>query len=564
MSVAIHESSGVRRINVLGEVQGEVENRLLNALAEPTPLPVEVSFYDASMVTAETILALNALVNRDKAAKIVIFHPKLCHYFHQLGLVCQQKSLVREPARVEKIKALALGGSADSLDKILNIIERLPLGQVAVFIVQHISEERLNMLDDLLRTKTQYALLMPHHMTPVKPGTIYIAPPGHHMRVHHDQVYLTRDRKQDYARPAIGVLFESLAREYGPHLVVALLCGYGRDGVDALKVVRKMKGLALVENSEECQAATLVEQAVISEQFDLIASWREIAALFAAAAQPQIPVDEIRMGFLLEAVEARYGYAFQHYAKGTLKRRITKVMAETGHSSFYTFQKALLVQPSSFEQLFLELSIGVTAFFRNPRQLHYLRNQTLPYLETFPHIRIWIAGCATGETAYSLAILLEEAGLLEKSRIYATDINPLFLQQARNGLYGVQDLEKIRYNYTLSGGTGSFDDYVVHHGRFFAMAPRFQENILFYQHSLVSGGVFNEFQLILCSNVIIYFNHALQAGVMALFSRSLHRGGFLVLGRKEGITTGKGERFFEAEEPQMKVFRWKHTKEPEV
>ena len=118
------------------------------------------------------------------------------------------------------------------------------------------------MLDKILRTKTDYSLLMPHHMTPIEPGTIYIAPPGCHMRVNSGHVYITHDRKQDYAKPSIGVLFDSLAREYGPHLMVAMLCGYGRDGVDAMGVVRQMNGLALVEQSDECEAAQLVKNTV--------------------------------------------------------------------------------------------------------------------------------------------------------------------------------------------------------------------------------------------------------------------------------------------------------------
>ncbi|MCU7928876.1 MAG: hypothetical protein KZQ97_20925 [Candidatus Thiodiazotropha sp. (ex Dulcina madagascariensis)] len=561
MSVVIHVSDGVRRINVLGEVRGDIERGLLAALSEPAPEPVELSFYDASMVTAKTVLALNPLHSRNDASRITVYHPCLAHYLHQLGLSCRYKGVVRKPTQAQEIKALALGGSADSLAKIIDIIERLPKSEVAVFVVQHVSENKPHRLDQLLRTKTGYTLLMPHHMMPVQPGTIYIAPPGCHMRVHSGYVYLTRDQKQDYAKPSIGILYDSLAREYGPHLVAALLCGYGRDGVDAMGLVHQMNGLALVERSDECEAATLVENAVAEEKFDLILSWREIASFFAAAAWPLSPPDDRLIDAFLEAVEDRYGYAFHAYAQGTLRRRIAKLMAEAGYNSFYTFQKDILTQPLSFERLFLELSIGVTEFFRYPEQLAHLRNHVLPYLKSFPNIRIWVAGCASGETAYSLAILLEEAGVLDQAQIYATDINPIFLQQARNGLYGTHDLGDMRKNYTLSGGTGAFDDYVKNHGSFMAIAPRFKEKILFYHHSLVNGGVFNEFQLILCTNVIIYFNKALQAGVMELFSRSLHKDGFLMLGPQEGICTGKGERFFLKENTDIKIYRWKQGEE---
>ncbi len=250
-------------------------------------------------------------------------------------------------------------------------------------------------------------------------------------------------------------LFESLAREYGQHLIVALLCGYGRDGVDSMGLVRQMNGLALVEQHDECEAKDLVKNAVAEESFDLIVSWKEIASFFATAIQFTTTPDDSLIDIFLEAVEVRYGYAFYSYARGTLRRRITKLMAEAGHDSFYAFQKDVLTQPLCFERLFLELSIGVTEFFRHPEQLAYLRKHVLPYLESFPHIRIWVAGCASGETAYSLAILLEEVGLLAKSQIYATDINPIYLQQANNGLYGVNYLQKTHDNYRESGGVGT-------------------------------------------------------------------------------------------------------------
>lgn len=505
----------------------------------------------------QAINGLKALYAGNDETQIVVYHTCLAHYLHQLGLSCHHKSIVRKPVCEEEIKALALGGSADSLAKIIHIIECLPKSDITVFVVQHVPENKPHRLDQLLRTRTDYALLMPFHMTPVRPGTIYIAPPGHHMRIHSGYVYLTCDRKQDYAQPSISVLFDSLAREYGAHLVVALLCGYGRDGVDAMGLVRQMKGLALVERSDECEAAALVENALAEEKFDMILSWREIASFFASAARPQPPVDDELITISLEALEVRYGYAFQSYAQGTLRRRIAKLMAETGHHSFYTFQKELLSRPFSFEHLLMELSIGITEFFRHPEQLACLRKHVLPYLENFHHIRIWVAGCASGEMAYSLAIMLEEASLLNKSQIYATDINSSFLQQAHNGLYSIQALEKARNNYALSGGTVTFDDYVENHGFFMAIAPRFQKKILFYHHSLVNGGVFNEFQLILCTNVMIYFNEALQGEVIELLSRSLHKDGFLMLGRNEGISTGRGERFFQEEDGGMKIYRWK-------
>ena len=554
----MHIREGVRRINVLGEVQGEVEQALLTALASPMAEPLEISFYDSQLVTVATLLALNHVLEKNQEMVIIVYHPILASYLRNVGLTCHYKGSKRRLATPRRtIRALALGGSADSLNKIIPIIERLPTSDLVVFVVQHVPKDQPNKLDELLQTKTKYALHMPHHMTKVKTGTIYIAPPGRHLRVHGGLLYLTRDHKHQFAQPSIGVLFDSLAHEYGAGLIAALLCGYGCDGVDEMVLIQKKGGLALVEHCAECQATELVEQAATKVNPEQVLSWREIAAIFAAAARPKAPPEATLLRTFLEAVEDKYGYAFHAYAQGTLQRRIAKLMMERGHKSFYDFQQDVLFHPLCFERLFVELAIGVTEFFRHPKQMVHLRQELLPYLHSFPFIRIWVAGCASGETVYALAILLEESKLLDKVQIYATDINPIFLEQARHGIYGCQGLQRARENYRMSGGKNSFDDYIENYGRFFKIAQRFQKKILFYHHSLVGGGVFNEFQLILCSNVLIYFSEVLQTKLMKLFAKSLHQDGFLMLGPKESIRIGGGERFFQVENGRMKSYRWK-------
>ncbi|MEO5348707.1 MAG: hypothetical protein H7836_03555 [Magnetococcus sp. YQC-3] len=169
----------------------------------------------------------------------------------------------------------------------------------------------------------------------------------------------------------------------------------------------------------------------------------------------------------------------------------------------------------------------------------------MPFLDSFFRIKIWVAGCASGEEVYSLAILLSELGIYDRCVIYATDINPFVLMQADNGLYGREELASVRADYLLAGGTACFDDYCLDRGHsFFAIRPDLRRNILFYQHSLVGDGPFNEFQLIVCRNLLIYFNQTLQREVMELFERSLHQDGVLLLGEKETIGQGGGERFF--------------------
>ncbi|MBF0625409.1 MAG: hypothetical protein HQL82_11465 [Magnetococcales bacterium] len=556
MSVAVHDAPDRQRILVLGPVTGATETALLAALESAAPGAVEVSLFDAPVVPTRTVLALAALFDRNPAARLIVYQTTLAYYLNALGIPSRRHTWPPPSATpVPAVRALALGGSADSLDKFISIIERLPEAAVPVFLVQHVSENHPHLLDQLLRTRTPCRVEMPHHLTPVIPGTLYIAPPGHHMRVNSGLLYLTRDRKQDFARPSIGLLFESLAREYGDGLVAGLLCGLGQDGLAALPKIRAAGGLVLVERADECQATALVKQAAAAGEYDMLCSWRGIASLFAAAASPNALPDEVLIRTFLDGVHARYGYDYRQYAPGTLQRRTLRMMDTLGFPTFYAFQRALLAQPPLFERLFQELSIGVTNFFRHPRQLDWLRRELFPWLASFPLIRIWVAGCASGEDAYSLAILLDEAGLLHRSRIFATDINPVLLQQGSNGLYPATNLHAFRDHYRQSGGQGDHSRHLARQGSCLAMAPHLRERILFFSHSLANDGVFNEFQLILCRNVFIYFQRTLQEQVLALFARSLHQGGYLVLGARESLPPGTGQDLFGSVDQSLRVYR---------
>ncbi|MGN7611325.1 chemotaxis protein CheB [Magnetococcales bacterium HHB-1] len=558
MSVTVQQSADSKQIMVLGEIDSETEALLLTILAEPFASRIALSFFDATMISEAIVWALHRLVTDHPESRIEIYKHTLAHYLNVLNLPVRHKVTAHKPLSYPTIKALALGGSTDSLDKIIYIISKLPVSDLVVFVIQHVSEGKQNRLDHILHTKTDYTLLMPHHMTPVQPGTIYIAPPGHQMRVHHGQVYLTRDRKQNYARPSIDVLFESLAREYGKHLLAVLLCGYGRDGVDALGLVKRVGGWVLVERAEECLVATLVENAVKEGVYDQICSLQEITAFGVAATETAL--DETMIKIFLKAVYHCYGYAFQSYAYGTLLRRTTQLMQKSGYkkAQFSAFQRDVLTNPLLFEQLFFSLSIGVTQFFRYPKQLAYLRQSVLPELASYPYIRIWVAGCATGEEAYSIAILLDELGLLEKSRIYATDLNPVYLAHGENGLFGSDDLPQFKAHYQQSEGIRDISCYIKDNGRYFAMAPHLQKRILWHRHSLIHDGVFNEFQLILCRNVMIYFNQTLIQTTLNLFARSLHTHGLLMLGEQENFPTDiEASRSFECRDEALKCFQLK-------
>jgi len=541
MSITLQHQGKQRKAAILGRLDSPAEQQKLLALLRAAPAgeetPLELDFYDADTLPAPLLEALDAALGRGVRLKPVAYRALLGHCLARLGLPVRQLGMAPPQAARPRCTALALAGSAQSLDKILYIVERLPVTEVTIFVAQHVQEGQVNLLDRLLKVRTEYRVLMPQHLMPASPGTIYVAPPGHHLRVAQGLVYLTRDRKIQFARPSIDVLFESVAGEYGAAALAVLLCGFGRDGVAGCAAIRAAGGWAIVEEGAECaEAAVLPEAArqagVCDQPLKYPAIAAEVAtAITGPAAQPH---GDLLEGFIA-ALRAQYGYDFSGYQRDSLERRIRYLMGQFGLGGFGEFQHALLDTPALFQRLLAEISVGVTAFFRHPEQLKALREEVLPYLASFPLIKVWSAGCATGEEAYTLAMLLDEAGLLEKSRIFATDLNPYLLELGRAGLYPLEGLAQSRENYRAAGGGLRFDDHLTLGGRFFKVRERLQGRILFHQHSLAQDGVFNEFQLILCRNVMIYFDHELQRRVLGRFAQSLHRDGFLALGPQDGM-----------------------------
>lgn len=548
MNIAVSVHQGCRHLVLQGEGVTPAEEREVLALLDaPSPLPLELHCYELKWLSAPLVEGIARVLTGDPRNRVRIQHSPLFTYLKGLGVPVSliQRAIPGQPPR-PPFQALALGGSADSLDKILTLIARLPLGEVALFVVQHVAEDKPNLLDELLRHRTDYRVLMPHHLTPVTPGTLYVAPPGHHLRVAHGLVYLTRDARINAARPAIDPLFESLAMEYGPGVLGVLLCGWGRDGVVGGRLLVERGGELLILDPDECPSAkAMVEHARQEVAGGVVLPTEAIATLLAAAATGSGPLGEREVQTFFTAVARVHGHDWGNYHGDMLGRRLERSCQELGKPGHYDCQRELLTSTAAYEQLFTTLSINVTAFFRMPGQFQLLRREILPYLASFSRIKIWVAGCSSGQEVYSLAIVLQEEGLLERSMVYATDINPFVLMQGRNGLYGRERLEECRANYRAAGGRGDFDHYCRGGDLpFFGMDPALRRNLLFYRHSLVGDGPFNEFHLIICRNLLIYFDGPLQHRVMELFDRSLHPDGILLLGEKEGIGPGGGERFF--------------------
>ncbi|MEP6589264.1 MAG: CheR family methyltransferase, partial [Polaromonas sp.] len=264
---------------------------------------------------------------------------------------------------------------------------------------------------------------------------------------------------------------------------------------------------------------------------------------------------EMELRLLMEAIYRQYSYDFRDYAGASQKRRVLQALTQFECPGIPALQAAILQDPGLFMRLLQYLTIAVSEMFRDPTFFLALRQQVIPLLQTYPSLKIWIAGCSTGEEAYSLAILLKEEGLLERSLIYATDINAKSLDKARQGIFSLASIRDHTVNYQKAGGQRAFSDYYTAAYDAAIFDKSLRENIIFADHSLATDSVFSETQLVLCRNVLIYFNKKLQDRALGLFHESLSHRGFLGLGSKESIDFSSYATRFEPLLKPERIFR---------
>ncbi|MBU2520721.1 MAG: protein-glutamate O-methyltransferase CheR [Proteobacteria bacterium] len=249
----------------------------------------------------------------------------------------------------------------------------------------------------------------------------------------------------------------------------------------------------------------------------------------------KIENENIEIKLLLEAMYLKYGYDFRNYSKASIKRRILYRLSRSGLKTISEMQHKILYDKQFFEILIQDFSINVTEMFRDPSFYKSIREKVIPVLKKLPFIKIWHAGCATGEEVYSMAILLKEEGLYDNITIYATDFNEGIIKKAKDGIYPAERLKEYTYNYQKAGGKSSFADYYSAKYDYALINKSLEKNIVFAEHNLVTDWVFGEMNMIMCRNVLIYFNRDLQNRVIHLFRNSLCKDGFLCLGSKESI-----------------------------
>jgi len=268
-------------------------------------------------------------------------------------------------------------------------------------------------------------------------------------------------------------------------------------------------------------------------------------------------IEKIEIDLFIRAICHRYGYDFRHYAKASLRRRVRHLLLKTSYERVSEMIPEVLYNESFFKSLVFEFSVTVTEMFRDPEFFKVVRQKVIPYLKTYPFIKIWDAGCATGEEVYSLAILLTEEGLYDRTTIFATDFNDSALMKAREGIYSIKNMKNFTVNYQRSGGENSFSNYYHAHYESAIMNKSLKERITFANHNLVTDGVFGEMHLILCRNVLIYFDKILQNQVFGLFEDSLIHRGFLCLGSKESLMFSQVTDDFKAIDEKKRIYQKK-------
>ncbi|HEX5749627.1 MAG TPA: protein-glutamate O-methyltransferase CheR [Archangium sp.] len=273
------------------------------------------------------------------------------------------------------------------------------------------------------------------------------------------------------------------------------------------------------------------------------------------AVEGEDALEDIELDLLLEGIMRRYGLDFRGYARMSLRRRVWNMVHAQKLGTLSALQARVLHDPSAMEELLQHLSVNTTTMFRDPSFFSAFREKVVPHLFSAPFVRIWHAGCSTGEEVYSLAILLTEAGLYERSRIYATDMNAAVVERAKSGIFPMEHMREYTANYLRAGGTSAFSDYYTANYDHAIFKASLRKNIVFAQHNLVSDGTFNEFNVILCRNVLIYFGTELQSRVYRLLNQSLRRFGVLALGRGETLRHTVIENEYDEVDVQERLYR---------
>ncbi|MEA3352561.1 MAG: chemotaxis protein CheB [Campylobacterota bacterium] len=446
----------------------------------------------------------------------------------------------RNNFRVQTVvpKAIGIGGSAGSLANIEKVIRSIPYSDLSIFIVIHILPTEKSRLIDIFNNCTNYTVKEPVNGEKVEKGHIYVAKPDLHMSIENGRIYNLRTNKVKFCRPSVDVLFQSLSQEYKESLITVITCGYLDDGSSSLELVKENRGISIIQNPNQCEANEMPLNAIMTKNYDHILNIEQISEFIIEKLNFVFKLED-RINSFLTKVKKVHNYDFSNYERSSIIRRIELLRQELNIDNFSDFENLILNDTFMFEQLFKKISINVSEFFRDSDMFESLIKDILPQLSKQTHIRIWCSACSKGQEAYSIGIVLDKLGLLGKSIIYATDINGLIIDQGKNGLFSLNEYETAKKNYSLLGDPDDLDHYFINHGDFIEIEKKIKKKVHFFQHNLVVDGEINEFQLVFCRNVLIYFNESLQQRVLELIYNSLTDEGIMILGNSERIHSKK-------------------------
>ncbi len=266
-------------------------------------------------------------------------------------------------------------------------------------------------------------------------------------------------------------------------------------------------------------------------------------------------LESIELELLLEGVFRHYGRDFRQYARSSLRRRVWNMVEEEKLRSISELQARVLHDTDAMERLLLHMSVNVTTMFRDPSFWSAFRTKVVPLLRSFPFVRVWHAACASGEEVYSMAVLLAEEGLYDRSRIYATDMNAEAVERAKSGIYPLSQMQEFTQNYVQGGGKTAFSEYYTANYDRVIFKAALRKNMVFAQHTLGTDGSFNEFNVVLCRNALIYFDADLQARAHRTLFSSLARFGVFSTGNRETVDRTPHEQDYEPVDDQEKIYR---------
>jgi len=547
-------SSILYEIEILDTIES-VDLRLLEELLSEDIIFYKLycrSFYTLPLEFVDLLYKYQEVYN--KTIEVIVSHSKLSKYLHKLGFksIFYLEEIYKNKDEFTP-DILVIGGSSNSSEKIIEILSAIDTKEFIIFIVQHISPKLQSYFDNVL---SQYVDSRVHYAIDgerVKKGYIYIAPKDKHLLVEEASIVLSDAATYNSARPSISISFCSLSKEYGSRLLSVLSCGHESDGVDSLPTLHANHSTILIQKPEECSADSIPSLAKRENIYNYILSTKDIVSYINILALKSFTRNQY-VEFLLEIIHVRYEYDFRDYNRESVLRRIEQFMIQHRVHNMTNLCIDVSFNEKVFKSLFLSLSINITDFFRNKKSSEEMIELIEKKHKNCYNIKIWSAGCSTGKEAYSTAIILAEMGLLHKSTIYATDINAVIIEEAKNGLYCLESYEKALSMYKSFNFEHPLSEYFIVNKNYVKVIQDIKKKILFFVHNLEKDTVFNEFNIIECKNVMIYFDDELKKRVFQLFYDSLTFGGHLLLGESEDILPSFLDRFEKCRD-NCKIYR---------